>query len=64
MFGDLVQDSVGLISDRLRFYRIEKFLSLKEKTEKNLKEKNIKITIPVPPKLGIPLIEAATVEDS
>ena len=64
VFGDLLRDSVGLMSDKLKFYRIEKFYSLKDKTEKNLKEKGIKTTIPVPPKLGIPLIEAATVEDN
>ena len=64
VFGDLLQDSVGLMSDKLKFYRIERFFSLKDKTERNLKEKGIKITVPIPPKLGIPLIEAATVEDN
>lgn len=64
VFGDLVQDSVGLMSDKLKFYRIERFYSLKEKTEKNLKEKGVKITIPVPPKIAIPLIESATIEDN
>jgi len=63
VFGDLVKDSVGLVSDRLKFFRIERFFSFKEKTEKKLKEKGIKVTIPIPPKLALPLIEAATVEN-
>ena len=63
LFGDLLENSVGILSDKLKFYRLEKFYQLKEKTEKKLSDNNINVTIPIPPKLGIPLIEAATVEE-
>ena len=63
LFGELLENSVGLLSDKLKFYRLEKFYKLKDKTEQILKDKNINVTIPVPPKLGIPLIESATVEE-
>lgn len=63
IFGDLVEDGVGIIADKVKFYRIEKAVLLAEKTENRLKERGIDATVPVPPKLAIPLIESATLED-
>ncbi len=64
IFGNLLIDSFGLVSDRLRFFRIEKAVLLKQKTEKRLKDKGVESVIAISPKLGISLIEAAVVEDN
>lgn len=63
VFGGLVADGVGIIADKVKFYRIEKANLLAKKTEERLKKMGVKETISVPPKLAIPLIENATVED-
>lgn len=63
VFGDLVIDSFGLLSDKLKFYRIEKALLLSDKLNENLKKRGINSTTAIPPKVGIPLIETATLEE-
>ena len=63
VFGSLIKDGVGLAADRLKYYRLEKIHLLHEKTKKRLQEKGIEFTEPVPPKIGIPLIEQAAVEE-
>jgi hypothetical protein len=61
--GDLVVDTVGLLGDRLRFYRAERWILLSVKTKERLRRKGIKHIRTVPPKVALPLIEAATIED-
>ena len=63
VFGPLVENAVGVVSDRLRYYRLIRLYDLVHKTERVLAERNIKATRPVPPKLAVPLFGAATVED-
>lgn len=62
-FGPLLENAVGVISDKLAFYRLDKFYDLKENTEKKLLDRGVSSFRPLPPKFGIPLIEAATLED-
>src|SRR4051812_33283160 len=63
IMGDLITDSVGLLSDRLKYYRIERAILLANKVENRLKEKNITNIRIVSPKIALPLIEHATIED-
>jgi hypothetical protein len=64
VFGSLLEDSVGLFADKLKMYRLERMYELQSKVEANLKRKSILITKPVPPRIGIKLIEEAAVSDS
>lgn len=63
VFGDLVTDGVGLVADRLKFYRYKQAVLLAHKTDAELAARGIRTTRAVPPKIALPLIEAATVED-
>ena len=63
VFGGLVEDSVGLVADRLKFYRMGRAVELAEKTEKLLLERGIQNTRHVPASVAIPLLESATLED-
>lgn len=63
IFGDVVKDGVGLLADRLKYYRFERAALLEAKTQKNLKSLGIDELRSVPPKVGLPLIENATLED-
>jgi hypothetical protein len=64
VFGNLIVNAVGLASDKLGYYRLEKCYLLQEKMKTNLKVKGINTTHFVSPKIGIPLIEHATIEDN
>lgn len=64
VFGDLVENGVGVVADKIKYYRIEKALLLRDKVERRLSDKGISATIPVPPRIGVKLIEEATVADS
>lgn len=63
VFGEIVIDGFGLVQDRLKFYRLELAVLLAEKTQKKLTERGVKDFRPVPPKVALPLIENATLEE-
>lgn len=63
VFGSLIENGVGLATDKLQYYRLEKAILLHQKTEQKLKERGVITTKLVSPKLGIPLIEAAALEE-
>lgn len=63
VFGPLVEDAVGVVADRVKFYRLKNFLSLVDKVEHLLQARSIHTPRPVRPSFAIPLIEAATLED-
>jgi hypothetical protein len=63
VFGDLVKDGVGLLADRLKYYRLERAALLESKTQEKLKILGIDKLRHVTPKVAIPLIENATIED-
>ena len=51
------------IDGLLKYYRIERAALLATKTEERLRKRGIETTVPVAPKMAIPLIENATLED-
>ena len=64
LIGEPAEIAIGVLSDRLKFMRWERQLRLAEKIEEIISERNLNgKTIPVPPKLAIPIIENATLED-
>lgn len=63
IMGNLVTDGFGLIEDRLRYYRFERAVLLADKTQRRLQEKGITNIRLVPPKIALPLIEHATIEN-
>ena len=66
VFGELVQDGVGIVADKIKFYRLNNYIALLENTKKKMRQKGISMdgeTQTVPLKIAIPLIEHATLED-
>lgn len=61
--GGLVTNALGLVADRVKYWRIKQALSLKEKTEKLLQERGVNEPRSVPAKFLLPLLDAATVEE-
>ena len=67
VFGGLVEDSVGIVADRIKFYRLNNYISLCDKAAEKMGEKGITTdatTKIVPPKVAMSLIEYATMEDN
>ncbi len=66
VFGGMIEDSVGIVADRIRFFRLKNFAILHENTRRILREKgytedtNTRVVLP---KVGVPLIESATLEE-
>jgi hypothetical protein len=62
VFGSLIEDSVGIVADKVKFYRLSKYVALADRTEELLRSRpHLRA---VPPKFGLDLIEAATIEES
>lgn len=64
VLGPLVDNAVGVVSDRIGYYRLVQFYGLVDKVQKKLADRGVDSPQPVPPKLAVPLLEAATIEDS
>ena len=62
VFGRSVSNAIGLVGDKLAYYRLEKAIMLAEKLEANLKKKGVKRRY-VPVAFGLPIIEKASVEE-
>ena len=62
VFGDIVVDSVGLLRDRLRYYRLEQAAVLIENTNKRLQARGVQRTRLVSPRVALPIFEEATIE--
>lgn len=62
VMGDLITDGVGLVGDRIRFYRIERAVLLAERTDALLKGRNVTSVRAVAPNIALPIIEAAATE--
>jgi len=62
MFGNVVSNSVGLVGDKLAYYRLEKAIALQQAVDQKLRERGVaKRHVPVA--FGLPIIEKATVEE-
>lgn len=63
IFGDLVEDTVGLAGDSLRAYRLRRLADLQKKTEGYLAAKGVVSTEPISPRIGYRIVQEATLED-
>lgn len=66
VFGGLVEDSVGIVADKVKFYRLNNYILLCDKATAKMREKGMSAdaeTKTVPPKIAMPLIENAAMED-
>ena len=66
IFGGAVEDSIGIVADRIKFLRLQNYIALSENTAKRLRDRGYSeddITRIVPLKVAIPLIESATLEE-
>jgi hypothetical protein len=61
VMGEPIEQTVGILTDRLRFIRWERQLRLHDRWKEIAEEKNIDIgRASLAPKLGLPIIENAT----
>lgn len=64
VFGGLVEDGVGIVADKVKYFRFDRAVKLAEKAEATLERRGLtEDTRSVPPKIALPLIENATLED-
>ena len=66
IFGGAVEDSIGIVADRIKYLRLQNYIALSENTAKRLRDRGYSeddITRIVPLKVAIPLIESATLEE-
>lgn len=62
VFGPLVEDTVGVVADKVKFYRLSKYVALTDRTQQLLSSRpHLRAA---PPKFALDLIEAATIEES
>jgi|ERR1035437_680257 hypothetical protein len=57
-------EAIGIITDRLRFFRWERQLRLEERANEIIKERNIDPLRIVAPKIAIPIFENASLEEN
>ena len=62
-FGGAIKNGLGLIGDKLAYFRLERAIELQDKVEKRLKQKGINAKKYVPVSFGLPIFEKATVEE-
>jgi hypothetical protein len=63
-FGNAIKNGLGLIGDKLAYYRLERAIELQQKVEARLKAKGIDAKKYVPVSFGLPIFEKATVEEN
>lgn len=63
VFKEPINEISGMITDKLRFIRWKRMVIMADDVNKILDEKNIKNTRAVPPKIALPIMEEATLED-
>jgi hypothetical protein len=64
VFGNAIKNGLGLIGDKLAYYRLERAMELQHKVEQRLKAKGINAKRYVPVSFGLPILEKATVEEN
>jgi hypothetical protein len=64
VFGDLAEDTVGFVADRVRFIRIRQAASLQQKVSDQLRKSGVSRSRPVSPVIGLPILESATLEEN
>lgn len=59
-----ITEAVGIIGDKLRFMRWQRKLRIVDEVNKTLDQRDITNTRPIPPKLAIPILEQACLEEN
>jgi hypothetical protein len=63
VFQEPIEAGVGILTDRLKVARLKKWDQMADEIDEILSRRGISDTRPVSPKLGIPLLENAGIED-
>ena len=63
VFQEPTSEIAGMITDKLRFIRWKRMVQISDDVNKILIDRNVTETKAVPPKLALPIIEEATLED-
>lgn len=63
IFREPINEVSGMITDKLRFIRWKRMVQMADDVNKILQEKKIVNTRAVPPKIALPIIEEASLED-
>jgi len=63
VFQEPINEISGMISDKMRFIRWKKLVKMSEEVNTILQQKQIINTRAVPPKIALPIMEGATLED-
>lgn len=63
VFKEPINEISGMITDKLRFIRWKRMVQMADEVNKILDGKNIKDTRAVPPKIALPIMEEATLEE-
>lgn len=63
VFKEPINEISGMITDKLRFIRWKRMVQMADEVNKILEDKNIKDTRAVPPKIALPIMEEATLEE-
>lgn len=59
-----ITEAVGIIGDKLKFMRWQRKLRIVDEVNKTLDQKGVTSTRPIPPKLAIPILEQASIEEN
>jgi hypothetical protein len=59
-----ITEAVGIIGDKLKFMRWQRKLRIVDEVNKTLDQKGVTSTRPIPPKLAIPILEQACLEEN
>ncbi|NLJ07518.1 MAG: DUF4393 domain-containing protein [Sphingobacteriales bacterium] len=63
VFKEPINEISSMITDKLRFIRWKRMVQMADEVNKILDDKNIKDTRAVPPKIALPIMEEATLEE-
>ena len=63
IFKEPIDEITGMITDKLRFIRWKRMVQMADEVNIILKEKNITDTRAIPPKIALPILEEATLEE-
>jgi hypothetical protein len=63
VFQEPINEISGMITDKIRFIRWKKMVQMSEEVNTILQQKQITNTRAVPPKIALPIIEEASLED-
>ncbi len=59
-----ITEAVGMFGDKLKFMRWKRKLRIVDEVNRILDERGVKSTRPIPPKLAIPILEQASLEEN